>query len=78
VAATFGWLVAGIDRLPPAMVPVTAAVGLPLVRMLTNGGGQIPPVGWVAFGFALGILAARRAASASGSPPRSEAALAGV
>jgi hypothetical protein len=78
VAATFWWLVAGLDQLPPAMVPLTAAVGLPLVRMLTNGGGQIPPVGWVAFGFVLGVLAARRAAPAVSVAPQSKSELAGV
>jgi len=72
VAAAFLGLVAVIDRLPPAMVPVTAALALPLVRMLTIGGGQIPPVGWLALGFVLGVLAARRAVPSPVSGPRSE------
>jgi uncharacterized membrane protein len=79
VAATFLWLAGRLDRLPAAMVPVTAALALPLVRAVTIGGGQISPVGWLALGFVLGVLAAGRATRSTtfiarryGSPPVSE------
>jgi hypothetical protein len=78
VAATFLWLVARLDRLPPSMVPVAAALALPLVRMVTIGGGQISPVGWLALGFVLGILAGRRASPPLDVAPRSEGEHAGV
>lgn len=78
VAGTMLWLVVRIDRLPPSMVPVTAALGLPLVRMLTIGGGQIPPVSWLALGFVLGVLAAGRAMPAPAVAPRRQGELAAV
>jgi hypothetical protein len=55
------WL-AWIARLPfePVwMVPVVAALALPIDRMLTAGGGLIPPVSWLALAFAAGAIAAR-------------------
>jgi hypothetical protein len=78
VAATMVWLVARLDRLPPYMVPVTAALALPLVRMATIGGGAISPVSWLALGFVIGVLAARRAAPPPEFAPRRQAEHAGV
>lgn len=56
----FALLVARLHELPPAMVPVVAALALPLVRAGTSGGGQIPPVEWVALAFVAGVVAALR------------------
>ncbi|WP_324275688.1 hypothetical protein [Blastococcus brunescens] len=78
VAATLWWLAARLDRLPSSMVPVAAALCLPLVRMLTIGGGQISPVGWLALGFVLGVLAARRAAPSRAAVLHREEQYAGV
>jgi hypothetical protein len=49
-----------IGREPGWMVPVLAAMALPLVRLVTSGAGVIPPVEWVALGFIFGVLAYRR------------------
>jgi hypothetical protein len=78
VAAAMLSLVARLDRLPPYMVPVAAALALPLVRMLTIGGGAISPVSWLALGFVLGVLAARYAAPSPEFAPRSQGEHAGV
>jgi hypothetical protein len=79
VAATMVWLVARLHRMPPSMVPVTAALALPLVRMVTIGGGAISPVGWLALGFVLGVLAAvRRTAPSPGFAPRGPGERVGV
>lgn len=45
---------------PSWMVPVVAALGLPIVRMFTAGSGLITVVGWVSLGFVFGVLAFRR------------------
>jgi hypothetical protein len=45
---------------PRWMVPVVAALGLPIVRMLTAGDGLITVVGWVSLGFVFGALAHRQ------------------
>lgn len=55
----WGVLLWRIGRSPGWMVPVTAAMALPIVRMFTSGGGLIPPVSWVALGFVAGVLASR-------------------
>lgn len=55
-------MVLALPRLPDWMIPVTAALALPVVRMLTAGGGMIPPVQWVALAFVFGVLAYARAA----------------
>jgi hypothetical protein len=44
---------------PSWMLPVTALLALPVVRLFTAGGGLIPPVQWVALGVAAGFLAYR-------------------
>lgn len=51
-------LAARLARMRPAMVPVVAALALPLVRLGTAGGGLIPPVEWVALAFVAGVVAA--------------------
>jgi hypothetical protein len=55
------WL-AWAARLPSEpvwMVPVVAALALPIDRMLTAGGGLIPPVSWLTLAFAAGVMASR-------------------
>lgn len=55
------WLI-WIARLPVepvSMVPVVAAMALPIDRMLTAGGGLIPPVSWLTLAFVAGVVAAR-------------------
>lgn len=42
------------------LVPVAAALALPLVRLGTSGGGLIPPIEWVALAFVFGVLCERR------------------
>lgn len=76
-----GLLLGFVGRLhvePEWMVPVLALVALVVVRMLTAGGGAIPPVMWTSLAAAAGFLAFRRhagavtrdreLASAAGSP----------
>jgi len=58
--ALWGRLILDLPGQPTWMVPVTAALALPLVRMLTAGGGLIPPVEWVVLAFVFGVLAAQR------------------
>jgi len=58
--ALWGRLIFDLPGQPTWMVPVTAALALPLVRMLTAGGGLIPPVEWVVLAFVFGVLAAQR------------------
>lgn len=58
----FAWF-KSIVRLPyePAwMLPVTAAFALPLDRMLTAGGGLIPPVSWLTLALVAGAFTVRR------------------
>lgn len=57
-------LLARVPREPGWMLPVTAALALPLVRLVTSGGGLINPVEWVALGFIAGVLAMRRESAA--------------
>ena len=52
----FALLTARLPRLPSSMVPVVAALALPLVRFVTSGGGLLPPVEWVALAFVAGVL----------------------
>jgi hypothetical protein len=49
-----------LHREPAWMLPVTAMLVLPLVRMFTAGGGLIPPVSWVGLGILAGFLTYRR------------------
>jgi hypothetical protein len=49
-------LVMGLPRAPGWMFPVTAALALPVIRMLTAGGGLIPPVEWVCLAVVAGFL----------------------
>ncbi len=44
---------------PTWMLPVAAAFALPIDRMLTGGGGLIPPVGWVTLAFIAGAYVYR-------------------
>lgn len=53
-------LASSLHREPSWMLPVTAMLALPLVRMFTAGGGVIPPVSWVTLAIAAGFLVYRR------------------
>jgi len=79
VAAVVVLLAIRLHREPAWLVPVTAALVLPLVRLGTAGGGQIPPVEWVALAFVAGVLASwRRSRSVVPVPPRNIALPAGA
>lgn len=56
---------------PAWMLPVTAMIALPAVRMFTAGGGVIPPVQWVALAVVAGFLS-YRALLRAGPPPAPE------
>lgn len=58
-----------VERLPLHLVPVVAALALPLVRMGTSGGGSIPPVQWLVLAFVAGALAAWRHHDANDAEP---------
>ena len=53
------WLALNLHLEPRWMVPTTALLVLPAVRLFTAGGGLIPPVSWVALGLAAGLIAYR-------------------
>ena len=57
VTAVVVLLAIRLHREPAWLVAVTAALVLPLVQLGTAGGGQIPPVEWVALAFVAGLLA---------------------
>jgi hypothetical protein len=63
-------LIVRIGSEPAWMLPVTAAMALPVVRLLTAGGGLIPPIEWVLLGFVAGAMAYRR--SLAEATPASE------
>lgn len=50
-------LIGSLHRHPAWLLPATAMLTLPIVRMLTAGGGLIPPVQWVALGIVAGLVA---------------------
>jgi O-antigen ligase len=62
-------LVVRIGEEPDWMLPVAAALALPLVRIFTAGGGLIPPVSWVVLGFVAGAIAFRTATPSVEPPP---------
>jgi hypothetical protein len=63
-------LIVRIGLEPEWMVPVAAALALPIVRLVTAGGGLIPPIQWVLLGFVAGAMAYRQALrSASDTEP---------
>jgi hypothetical protein len=59
VCGLFVALAFTLPQEPSWMLPVTAMLALPVVRLFTAGGGLIPPVQWVALGVAAGFLAYR-------------------
>lgn len=59
VVGLFVGLAFNLHREPAWMLPVTALLALPAVRMFTAGGGLIPPIQWVALGVAAGFLTYR-------------------
>lgn len=74
-------LVVRVHLEPRWMVPVAAAFALPIDRMLTSGGGLIPPVSWVTLSFIAGAFAFRSAlkrGAVGGAPPGEPAPVATV
>ena len=63
VLAQLVQLAARLPREPAFMLPVAAALSLPLIRFFTAGGGVIPPVQYVGLGIVAGFLAYRRTLS---------------
>ncbi len=59
VLALFLQLVRRLPSEPTWMLPVTAALALPLIRFFTAGGGVIPPVQYVGLGIVAGFVAYR-------------------
>jgi len=49
--------------LPPEMLPVAAALALPVIRMMTQGGGQISVNGWITMAFVTGVVGAMHASN---------------
>ncbi len=47
-----------IRTLPMEMLPVAAALALPVFRMMTQGGGQISVNGWMTLAFVTGVVQA--------------------
>ncbi len=67
VVWTWLTLVIRLHLEPVLMLPVAAALVLPIVRFVTSGGGLINPVEWVTLGFVAGALAAHRYRPAVGA-----------
>lgn len=79
VTAVVVLLAARLHREPAWLVPVAAVLVLPLVRLGTAGGGQTPPVEWVALAFVAGVLASwRRNRRTAPAPTRHLAAPVGL
>jgi NADH:ubiquinone oxidoreductase subunit K len=55
------WIALGrrLHKQPDWMVPVVAALALPIVRLGTAGGGLINPAEWVTLSFVAGVIAMR-------------------
>lgn len=51
-------LLVRIRTLPMEMLPVAAALALPVFRMMTQGGGQISVNGWMTLAFVTGVVQA--------------------
>lgn len=47
-----------IGTMPVELLPITAALALPSIRLVTQGGGLLALVEWVTLGFIAGVLAA--------------------
>lgn len=47
-----------IQTMPEELLPITAALALPSIRLVTQGGGLLAIVEWVTLGFVAGVLAA--------------------
>jgi hypothetical protein len=77
IVVTWLALLARLHVEPDWMVPIAAAFVLPIVRMVTSGGGLINPVEWVVLGFVAGVLASRRY-QASKPTTTSDTALVGI
>jgi len=53
-------LLVKIRTMPVELVPVSAALALPIFRMMTQGGGQISVNGWMTMAFVTGVVFAWR------------------
>lgn len=53
---TWASLILQIPTMTLELLPVSAALTLPLFRMMTQGGGQISPNGWITMAFVTGVL----------------------
>lgn len=63
-----------IRTLPIELLPVAAALALPVFRMMTQGGGQISVNAWMTMAFVTGVVQAhRRATQDPSAPPAGEA-----
>jgi hypothetical protein len=81
ICLTWITLVRRMHTQPDWMVPVVAALALPVVRLGTAGGGLINPVEWVTLGFVAGVLTvhwSRRSDDSQGAATPAEAARVGA
>lgn len=58
VVALWASMLLRISTMPDELLPITAALALPTIRMLTQGGGLLAIVEWVTLGFVAGVLVA--------------------
>ncbi|CAN5138023.1 hypothetical protein BH20ACT5_BH20ACT5_07770 [soil metagenome] len=58
ICALWAVLLIKLPTLPPAMLPVVAAMALPCVRLVTIGGGLLQITEWATLGFVFGVVAA--------------------
>ena len=73
VLALFVQLAWRLPTEPSFMLPVTAALALPLIRFFTAGGGVIPPVQYIGLGIVAGFVAYRLTLSRTGRSPETGA-----
>lgn len=58
VYALWAAMLIRVPSMPDELLPVTAALGLPAIRLVTQGGGLLAIVEWVTLGFVAGVLVA--------------------
>jgi hypothetical protein len=66
----FAKLAVRLPSAPSWMLPVTACLALPVVRIFTSGSGVLPPTQWVALGVVAGFLAYQRTSAQRAAYPR--------
>lgn len=59
-----------IRTLPMEMLPIAAALALPVFRMMTQGGGQISVNAWMTIAFVTGVVHASRQRSGAQQPEK--------